>query len=1029
MHGELAKVLPYGIGFVALVFVAIFLANAYFSELMKTLASSTPAAFRRLMAWLRPVGGRKLRNYRKSVVNRYSRHKLGFGEGNEGQPLNIRQVYIPLHSLAGERRADALQTLNQKRRSVLLGEPGAGKSLLLKNAMASWAEEGSDQTIPVMVDLHECNTTDVGLKQLVVNEFMLGKIRQADSFVDKALGEGRLCVFFDGLDEVGSVAHDRVVKELQSFAISYDACQIVVTCRNSAYREQLDEEFDQIVRLADFDDASIIRFLGKWPGISGNVLVAQIFRALQRDPELMGLARSPLMLTMIAYLQSDERVELVGPLPNSRSAFYDTAVTHMLDRDRRLGRTEAIGMYTAERKMLVLERVALKRMEDASAEGDRQEISRNQLLTAIRELLPGFDLGPEHAESLLNEIVARSQLIQPLDRLNRYYAFTHLTLLEYLAARALHDDPQRLMSSYRRTPEQWREIVRMWCAVARTDCTPVISDVFSSTEVRQKILSLQCLADAVHVNVDVADGIVDYFIRRIATGGLDGQAIIEGIAALAASSRPRGSRVLALLVAAANATIGPERSASLVALAASGRLEAAEVLATCASRLDGDEARAALQSMGEISLPALVSAAQRGGVWAVQSLGSVGTPAAAQELVNMIWADESRTAQTAAWTLASLLRNPDIEQSLRELSLASAHVDARAYSWVWSPFTSSEPRTSTIAPVAGRIAFLLDGGRLIGGRAREWDASVADGIEEIDRRIAIPVAALGLSRAIRGEIDLARAHQMAREAGRGFLSRPIFPRYAITQLLLSEQAASERAVSRLGPLVEELLSRFGAAPVYRRILFSLPWVVQLKLLAACVKSLSRFSEGVPRLTEDRIEHHPYSRPIEQSTWVRVMEIPPAPRVWERVTGWLSFAAIVTVLFVGTVRTIYSLAGWKFFGFEANGSANLNWVTVTVAALVGVSIALIASRTVPEAAEDHLAILLGFCFLFLAVRYIWITVGVVAVPLGWFQAIALVLLVTASIAFPGVIASRRKTARSNPLRPCLLASAAQRDAGQ
>ena len=40
----------------------------------------------------------------------------------------------------------------------------------------------------------------------------------------------------------------------------------------------------------------------------------------------MKLARSPLMLTLIAYLQSGDRPESVGPLPNSRARFYDMAV-------------------------------------------------------------------------------------------------------------------------------------------------------------------------------------------------------------------------------------------------------------------------------------------------------------------------------------------------------------------------------------------------------------------------------------------------------------------------------------------------------------------------------------------------------------------------------------------------------------------------------------------------------------------------------------------------------------------------------
>ncbi|MDG4859386.1 hypothetical protein P8605_14650, partial [Streptomyces sp. T-3] len=540
MSAQVKELLPYGFGAIALLAVVLFFARPYLSTLATEAAKATPGAFRKLYRILRPVGGRRLAQYRKSVQTQHRGVRLGLsGEGESGKTPGLRDVYVPLQCENGAGRTDATAQLRAVKRTVLLGAPGAGKSLLLRYEMLEWAEKGGDRQIPVMIDLHGCNTREDSFEDLIAEQFQGARIGSAADMVKDRLDAGELRVFFDGLDEVGRERLEQVVRSLRQFVADHHACDVVVSCRSAAYDGRLDDIFDQGIRISEFDDASILRFLSQWPELT-RTAAARIFRALQDDPELMVLARSPLMLTMIAYLQSGKRPDSVGPLPNSRAKFYDLAVAHLLDRDRLLNRSDAIGKYNAGRKTLVLQRLALSRLLASSERGDRQEIARADFEAVIAELLPGFDLerGPD-LEPLLNEIVTRSELIKDIDR-GRHFQFTHLTLLEYLAACELRTDEARLMENYRRDPGPWRETLRMWCAETRGTCTRVVREVFQADELRHKVLALQCLADAVHIDEELAEEIIDHFLGRLGTPGVTGAGVARGLGALAASSGPRG---------------------------------------------------------------------------------------------------------------------------------------------------------------------------------------------------------------------------------------------------------------------------------------------------------------------------------------------------------------------------------------------------------------------------------------------------------------------------------------------------------
>jgi hypothetical protein len=120
--------------------------------------------------------------------------------------------------------------------------------------------------------------------------------------------------------------------------------------------------------------------------------------------------------------------------------------------------------------------------------------------------------------------------------------------------------------------------VKLWCADGR-DCTAVVAEVFAATEPRHRVLALECLADAKLIDPELADRVMDHFFTWLGWGSRDREAIIRGFGAVAADSRPRGNKVLELLTDLARFPDVPGRASAFRALAASSRIEAAQVSA------------------------------------------------------------------------------------------------------------------------------------------------------------------------------------------------------------------------------------------------------------------------------------------------------------------------------------------------------------------------------------------------------------------------------------------------------------------
>ncbi|NUP84042.1 MAG: NACHT domain-containing protein [Nonomuraea sp.] len=667
-----SQLLPYGGALLAL-FVVLWLLDKFTGGIVEELGKRTLDGV--LRGRRQPALGRRaLGQYARLVRHTFGTHTMGFRAGDA--PVTVEEVYVPLQYESGGLRLDIERLVRSRERVVILGEPGAGKSMLLKHLMLGWADDPRrDRRVPVLVDLHRYGKAT--LRDLLAETLGHGRGPIGAGRLHDALADGRLRLYFDGLDEVARDHLPAVLTELRELANRYDRCPMTVTCRESVYKGALAAEFGAPVVVADLDDASL-RVLTRHL-VKDDERAGRLTAALAATRAVLELARSPMLLTMISYLYLEGVFgEQAEKLPRSRADFYELAIRYLLGRDTARG-LETMTRFAPDLKLVVLRRLALLLMNQE----DGRTVGHRELVAMIRAEAPDLPRDAE-ADRLIDEVVDRGRLLIRLWQSGgRGYVFRHLTLQEYLAAVELAGRGEELLDHYRRSPAVWQEVVRLWCSIVPRDCTWLLRELYADP--RSRVLVLRCLAEAEHVEAAFADDVVVDFVGPVTCGiELPGPAL-RALGALAAVDSVRGNRVLAQLVGSAQA----DHPAVYHVLAASGRREALDRLLEAAGT--SVHARGALRAMGDLAVPELARVRRD---WAVDELGRIGTPAAAEALTGLT--DDPR----AVWWLAALLNSEDVRTGL---SFGEGRGET---TWVSRPYRDEWPPRlrAIVESVVGRLS-------------------------------------------------------------------------------------------------------------------------------------------------------------------------------------------------------------------------------------------------------------------------------------------------------------------------------------
>lgn len=593
-----------------------------------------------------------LRRYKQGLINKHQTLNISF---RPNKPLALREVFVPL-KVSGTSDKDFLiaeKAIIKYPRLLIRGIPGAGKSILLKYLTLSWADGKLDQAlpnkVPVLLELHRLNNpnlTQEYLQNQLVDAFARDNFPNAQRFVAQGLEDGILILFLDGLDEVNSNLRSQVIKEIKDLLDKFDKCRVVITCRTAVYNNEFAEDVQQILDIINFSDQQIRRFLGAWKSqMSPEKSIDQLMQTLRDRPQIMSLARNPLLLTIIAYLYTDT----IFILPHSRAEFYQKSTDILLDFwDNAKNKPN---QYKASDKRRVLQSLALFIQDNATQNTtDRRSLDYLIVLEEIKKVLPSLNLSTEQSQAILEEIEQRSGLLLKIDGGERYQ-FAHLSLQEFFAAAALLDKGDDLVQKFRTDQVTWREVIKLWCGLA-LNSTNVIQAVYQG----DRVTAFECIADAQQVDQGLADDIIDNFKQELEKVNNDESLAIAFGAVAAAGSRQRGQAMFYFLESTLENSSNSQlkKAAAVSALSRTNLPQAAEILFQYYQRQHFAEARQALIRMGDLAASQLQSLADKGDESAMEDLVEIGTPYAAEILKNIQNNPNSQLAQKAALYLAEL---------------------------------------------------------------------------------------------------------------------------------------------------------------------------------------------------------------------------------------------------------------------------------------------------------------------------------------------------------------------------------------
>lgn len=319
-------------------------------------------------------------------------------------------------------------------RLVLMGNPGAGKTTFVRHFTKTTSDSTHIPVVEIVCRTYTKSAWDRSLTQHIADRINTEhSIPLTVNDVENMLLLGRVCVVFDGLDEVTDQStRIRLVSRINSIACQYPMCSLLVTTRILGYnRANLPNQLFAHVRLDEFDDDQFSDYCRRWFASRQRPDLHASFES--ESESVADLRKNPLMLSLLCALYREH-----GAIPTDRRGVYHKCADLLFvrwDSHRQVEHHEAVPK-TADRLMQEIASFVYKHA------GLQDGIQETQLVQLLSHSLRDRD-GYEHAdadrdaESFVNFCAGRAWLLASFGtdaRGQRVFRFTHRTFQEYFAA-------------------------------------------------------------------------------------------------------------------------------------------------------------------------------------------------------------------------------------------------------------------------------------------------------------------------------------------------------------------------------------------------------------------------------------------------------------------------------------------------------------------------------------------------------------------------------------------------------------------
>ncbi len=369
------------------------------------------------------------------------------------------------------------------RRLVVLGDPGAGKSWILRREAWRLARAGANQIargqidvgnviLPIFARLSDLAASSSLFEDSLAQHVSSGYSDRFAMLVRSKVVTGECVLFLDALDEVPAEQpthgqpvmalpgyRQHLVRRLRDFALRHQHPRLVMTSRIVGYDGS---PFDgSEVDVVPLENGQLEVFARAWL-----LDRAGDFLASLENVHLLGLARIPLMLALLCRMVEAARRTEAAALPNRRTKLYEQCLQGLL-RDWQIvdkGRTSdsiVVSQPYVAALIEILGDVSLELLEEG-----RQEFSESlfgeRLRNRLGALPPGHELYGRTPSSLIGEFKNAGVLTLASDVDDSPLLLLHFSIQQYLAARALSTREDWLARSVKHVYDpSWQEVLEL----------------------------------------------------------------------------------------------------------------------------------------------------------------------------------------------------------------------------------------------------------------------------------------------------------------------------------------------------------------------------------------------------------------------------------------------------------------------------------------------------------------------------------------------------------------------------------------
>ncbi|MFA5861575.1 MAG: HEAT repeat domain-containing protein [Candidatus Thermoplasmatota archaeon] len=334
------------------------------------------------------------------------------------------------------------------RLTVVLGEPGSGKSTFLKQLALREASAGR---LVLHVDLGqlaaEAPKFAEGDPFTILEKHVLGQLTAIGVDANphgmrELLSSGECPLLLDSLDEVLETHARRSVSGWISrlWTALGPSAGIVVTSRIASYKETPLRRSADVFTIRPIEPHAIETFVKAWfenlpldasRQQSPEQAAQELIDLIRGSSALRRLARSPMLLTLVCYLKSQE-----ARVPTQRAQLYSqcvTTLTETLEESHRKMTITLPGNLTPRDVIALLGPIAY-----GLHESRKQDLSRRDVESQISQALqdPYYGKSRRDADNLSSQLVdeflrkrAHLLVLHGFDR----YGFPHMSFQEYFA--------------------------------------------------------------------------------------------------------------------------------------------------------------------------------------------------------------------------------------------------------------------------------------------------------------------------------------------------------------------------------------------------------------------------------------------------------------------------------------------------------------------------------------------------------------------------------------------------------------------